>query len=112
MLKNVAVNSVKLSNMEILRYSELQDFEQEYILSHIVRMSQEKGEWITQFTIKEYFKSFNPKKFGILRAVAKFNEHCRDLEKQGYLVIGVENPIVIKVTEKFAKLCEMNVDRK
>lgn len=105
MLENVPVNSVRISSLEKFRASELQNYEQgPIILSHIVRMSQEKGEWVTEFTLGDFFEKFAPPPM-VLSDEEEFRHYFRKLLKAGYLEEDREAQ-TIKVTERFAELCE------
>lgn len=100
MLKNVPVTSVKVSSMGGFQGSELNKFELEYLLAHIVRMSQEKGEWVTRFTISEYLETFKP--IPVI-PVNYFGLYFQMLLEKEYLVES--DPNTFEVTKKFAELC-------
>lgn len=104
MLENVPVSSVSISKMGGFQNSKLQKFELEYILAHIVRMSQQKGEWVTEFTLKDFFAEFDPTP-ALIQSMEEFRDHFQQLLKRGYLEPN-EEAQTIKVTDKFAELCE------
>lgn len=104
MLKNVPVNSISISRMGGFQNSKLQKFELEYILAHIVRMSQQKGEWVTEFTLQDFFSEFDPGP-AFIQNMEEFRNHFQQLLKKGYLEPN-EAAQTIKVTDKFAELCE------
>lgn len=104
MLENVSVNSIKIGDMGGFQNSKLQKYELEYILSHIVRMSQTKGKWITEFTLKEFIKDFNFAR-GMIFTPEQFSDYFAQLLEEGYLEFNEETQTA-KVTKKFEKLCE------
>ena len=104
MLENVPVNSITISSMGGFQDSELQNYALEYILAHIVRMSQKKGEWVTEFTLEEFLDEFHPLP-ALIQSPEEFEYHIQDLMKRGYLK-GNSETHTVKVTKKFAKLCE------
>lgn len=104
MLEGIPVDSIKISSMGGFQDSKLQSFELEYILSHIVRMSQKKGTWITEFTIEEFFEDFDPRPI-FVTSPADFKYYLQKLLKKGYLAPNMEKN-QLEVTKKFEKLCE------
>lgn len=104
LLKNVPVKSVIVSRMGGFQDSELQSYELEYILAHIVRMSQSKGEWISKFTLEEFFEDFDPTPI-FVESPEDFRYYLQQLLKKGYLKANVEAQ-TLSVTKKFAKLCK------
>lgn len=104
MLENVPVSSIRINCMGGFQNSELQNFEQEYILSHIVRMSQSRGQWVSEFTLDEFLDEFDPS-IALIETEEKFQYYFQQLMEKGYLEVE-SNTGVIRVTEKFAKLCE------
>ena len=104
MLENVPVNSITISPMGGFKNSRLQNYESEYILAHIVRMSQNKGEWVTEFTLEEFFAQFDPTP-ALLQTPEEFRYYFQQLLKKGYLKANIESQTVT-VTEQFAELCK------
>ena len=106
MLENVAVDSIEINEyLGAFIGSEL-IFECELILTYFVRISQEKGKWVTEVTFHDLKSSFVGDQ--IFNSDEEVYSCILILEEKGYLTIERktgENDI-IKVTEKFAELCE------
>ena len=111
MLENVCVSSVPVSDLGGFTGSVLRNVQQEYILSHIVWLSQEKGEWITEFSFEEFLKDFRFHFFherplnGSETVLDNFAFYFRKLLEAGYFETN-DATQTFKVTEKFAQLCE------
>lgn len=104
MLKDVPVYGIWLSQMGAFHDSELHKFDLEYVLSHIVRMSQQRGEWVTEFTEEEFLKDFNPEPICATSNNA-LAAHFHQLINMKYLKYDRESRM-ISVTQKFANLCK------
>ena len=98
MLKDVPVNAIWVDKMGCF-HGKLHKFECEYILSHIVRMSQQRGEWITEFSVEEYLKDFNSKPLK-----GGFPNYLNMLSNLGYLNLKASKR-KIQITQKFEMLC-------
>lgn len=107
MLENVAVNSIVVDKHSVaFMNSEMQNIEREAILSHFVRLSQEKGRWVTEVTFHDFISSFVGYEF--FEDVEDFCSYILALEEEGYLTIERKGPKcdILRVTDKFAELCE------
>ena len=103
MFEKISVNSIMVSEFGGFQNSKLQHFEYEYFLSHFVRMSQKKGEWITECTLAEFMKDFDPVPI-LIYDEADFARLLKELVELGYIKINVHNR-TIKVTKKFENFC-------
>lgn len=108
MLENVNVNSIKIDNRKgAFVDSGLQSTDKELILTHFVRLSQEKGEWVTEISFEDFVSKFM--ELYCCREAEVFCSYFFALEKDGYLTIDCKEgrgKDILKVTEKFAELCE------
>lgn len=103
MLKDVPVGKLWPCGLGCFHNSPLHNIELEYILSHVVVMSQRKGEWVTEFTQDEFLKDFNPDPIGEVSSQA-LTSHFFKLIKMGYLEYKSRDR-KIAVTQKFENLC-------
>lgn len=108
MLENVNVNSIKIDDrMGAFVNSELQSIEKEMILTHFVRLSQERGEWVIEISFNDFVANFIGLSY--FRETEVFCSYFFALEKDGYLTIESKEESgndILRVTEKFAELCE------
>lgn len=107
MLENVNVHSIIIDeHRRAFANSELQDIKKESILTHFVRLSQEKGEWITEVSLRKFAKTFTADDF-TFGGARDFCVCVYALKDAGYLtIVEDKNGDILKVTEKFAELCE------
>lgn len=103
MFKQIPVNAIMVSEFGGFQNSKLQHFEYEYFLSHFVWMSQKKGEWITECTLTEFLKEFDPVPI-LIYDEADFARLLNELARLGYIKIDVHRG-TIKVTKKFENFC-------
>ena len=103
MFESLSVNAFKVSEFGGFQNSKLQHFEYEYFLSHFVRMSQKKGEWITECTLNEFLEDFNPGPI-FVEDEEDFAILLREIVGLGYIKVNVDKS-TIRVTKKFEKFC-------
>lgn len=106
MLKEVPVNKIWVTDMGCFHCSPLKKFELEYVLSHVVRMSQRRGEWVEEFTTQEFIEGFNP--IPINATERSLRAYFLELIRKGYLKFN-QLTQKISVTEKFEDLCKQYV---
>ncbi len=104
MLRDVPLGSIWLTRFGTFQNSKLQNIKLEYILSHVVEMSQKKGEWVTEFTQDEYLEGFDPDPINIT-SNSELSAYFHMLIRMGFFKFDQKTQ-KISITKKFAELCK------
>lgn len=86
----------------------MKNFQVGIMLTQFVLMSQERGEWVTETTFREFVTNFHGMQF--FMSPRDFCQWVIELEAEGYISIEMgktdADDDILRVTEKFAELCE------
>ncbi len=105
MFGNTTPHDIKIGFLGGFQDSPLKSVEQEYILAHFVRMSQEQNTWVASFDIAGFLQDFQFLPF-FPGGFKDFEIHFRALLSAGYLEqAGAGEEQTFRATKKFADLC-------